>query len=326
MDSVKVDEMIDKIRSNNLYLLQQTNPIQLATIQIDDNKYIHYIIDGQHRFNAILNLANELPNSYQNFVLHICRSEEDAINVFQQLIKGQEANYLLGGNTFLKNFRDSLQFRLREYLKKHYSEYFTSNIKNEYIYTVEGFLRELNEKNYFEKCNYNIPEKIVNFLDKKNSKFLKKVNYIDYIENNSNLFYKKEIDLLNKNINNLKIFSLKRNNFIDYLFSSRESKIYPKHNFREMKEKIPKKIKANLWSLYSNKNSKIKCPLCKTLLLEKNFQAGHIISEKNGGCIDISNLYPICKTCNLKMGSKDWKDYDNDSYMYIREIQENTLE
>ena len=44
---------------------------------------------------------------------------------------------------------------------------------------------------------------------------------------------------------------------------------------------------------------------------EDNRHTGHIISENNGGETDITNLRPICKKCNLSMGSKNWNEYEN---------------
>ena len=42
-----------------------------------------------------------------------------------------------------------------------------------------------------------------------------------------------------------------------------------------------------------------------------NFEAGHIKSFYNGGDINIENLRPICKVCNIKMGSTNWDEYLN---------------
>ena len=41
-----------------------------------------------------------------------------------------------------------------------------------------------------------------------------------------------------------------------------------------------------------------------------NFDTGHIISDKNGGDIKLSNLKPICSSCNKSMGSKNWDDFE----------------
>jgi 5-methylcytosine-specific restriction endonuclease McrA len=34
-----------------------------------------------------------------------------------------------------------------------------------------------------------------------------------------------------------------------------------------------------------------------------DFHCGHIVAEANGGETNLSNLKPICKNCNLSMGT-----------------------
>ena len=34
-----------------------------------------------------------------------------------------------------------------------------------------------------------------------------------------------------------------------------------------------------------------------------SFHCGHVIAEKNGGSIEITNLRPICQICNSSMGT-----------------------
>ena len=49
------------------------------------------------------------------------------------------------------------------------------------------------------------------------------------------------------------------------------------------------------------------------MILYKNqyetWQAGHIVSEKNGGDTNVDNLKPSCQACNLAMGSQNGIDY-----------------
>ena len=53
-----------------------------------------------------------------------------------------------------------------------------------------------------------------------------------------------------------------------------------------------------------------KCICCKTSEIEgKDFVAGHIISEYNGGKVEVDNLLPICQPCNSSMGVTNMEDY-----------------
>ena len=83
-----------------------------------------------------------------------------------------------------------------------------------------------------------------------------------------------------------------------------ESGVVIKKPKSDRKKKIPKKIKTDSWNTYVGENIKKTFCICcnKTEIDAFNFQAGHIISEKNGGNICIENILPICNLCNQSMG------------------------
>lgn len=63
---------------------------------------------------------------------------------------------------------------------------------------------------------------------------------------------------------------------------------------------------------YGTNTVKGLCSVCKVQefhALTSGWCLGHIISTKNGGTSNAGNLKPICTTCNLAMGSKNWYDY-----------------
>jgi len=322
LDSEKIDELVEEINLNNGYLNNCTNPIQLASIEIGDNIWKHYILDGQHRFIAINKVSKILPNIFQSFVLHKCSSEKEAIIVFEKLIKGQEKLYLLSKEIFTQDFRDSKEFKFREYLKKYYPEHFVTSEKNKWVYTIDTFLKELKNRGLFEltKCKNEI--KMKDFLFKRLIKFSAKNDYQTMITNNSKLLYKKEIEILEKC--QFICLGLKRNNFIDYIFTSKIKKIRPNHSWKEAKDVIPKKLKNEVWKIYYQEKTKKKCPItdCKKFISSNSFSTGHLISEQHGGKLNIDNLHPICISCNSKMGIKKWEDFDNSSYLKIIDTQE----
>ena len=86
------------------------------------------------------------------------------------------------------------------------------------------------------------------------------------------------------------------------------------------KKKIPKKVKDDSWDTYIGKEIAVApCLCCRTTNIgAKDFIAGHIISEFNGGLITVDNIVPICSACNLSMGSKNmelWiKEYYPNNY------------
>jgi hypothetical protein len=79
------------------------------------------------------------------------------------------------------------------------------------------------------------------------------------------------------------------------------------------KKTIPSTVKRLVWNNYIGENiGKSKCYCCKlTDITQLSFHCGHIISEKNGGKVDINNLRPICQNCNSSMGTTNMNDFIN---------------
>ena len=77
------------------------------------------------------------------------------------------------------------------------------------------------------------------------------------------------------------------------------------------KKTIPKVMKDLCWSKYVGDTvGKTKCMCCDTNEIKMNdFQCGHIIAEANGGIITVDNLRPICKACNVSMGTENLNDF-----------------
>lgn len=79
---------------------------------------------------------------------------------------------------------------------------------------------------------------------------------------------------------------------------------------RVTKEKIPATLKNILWHKYFDTSITGLCQCCKVEIISKAiFDAGHIISEKNGGKVILDNLKPICKLCNSSMGKTNMDEF-----------------
>ena len=156
------------------------------------------------------------------------------------------------------------------------------------------------------------------FLEKKNKRFIKKINYQQFLKDNKLLFYEHERKYSTGDTNDYSdicVFSLKRSNFIDYLFSNKNNKVTPYHQFRKPKVTIPFRLKTKVWKNEFGKHIYGICPIstCNNQIKKASFSCGHIISEANDGELTEDNLRPICKSCNSSMGGKNWEDYDNES-------------
>ncbi len=89
------------------------------------------------------------------------------------------------------------------------------------------------------------------------------------------------------------------------------------------KQKIPPKMRFKIWETYVGDHIEAICFCCKSKRITPvtncdAFQAGHILSENDGGKIEIGNLLPICASCNRKMGTTHWDDYVKAKKLYIR--------
>jgi hypothetical protein len=85
------------------------------------------------------------------------------------------------------------------------------------------------------------------------------------------------------------------------------------------KKKITPTIKKHIWNTYIGYDIlKHKCFCCKKATIQINeFEAGHVLSEADGGTCEISNFRPICRNCNLSMGSMHMEEYVKKYGLYI---------
>jgi 5-methylcytosine-specific restriction endonuclease McrA len=77
------------------------------------------------------------------------------------------------------------------------------------------------------------------------------------------------------------------------------------------KKPIPKSVKRLVWNKWIGEEFGIgTCLCCKvTNITQMSFHCGHIISEFNGGEINLDNLKPICSSCNLSMGKRNMEEF-----------------
>ena len=92
--------------------------------------------------------------------------------------------------------------------------------------------------------------------------------------------------------------------------------VVEKSNRPFKKKGVSIKVKNDTWNLYiGKKHGEAWCIVCdKTKIDSKNFQAGHIISEKLGGKSNIHNILPICGQCNRSMGIQSMEEFIKEKY------------
>ena len=77
------------------------------------------------------------------------------------------------------------------------------------------------------------------------------------------------------------------------------------------KQNIPKTLKIDVWNHHVGEEiGKTKCLCCKTKdITQLNFHCGHVLAEAQGGRLEITNLRPICASCNLSMGTMHMDEF-----------------
>lgn len=106
-------------------------------------------------------------------------------------------------------------------------------------------------------------------------------------------------------------------------FKQKVDKIETTTDISEKKQSIPKVLRKQTWSLYIGiENGKSKCFCCRIEdITVFDFHCGHVISEKKGGALTTENLRPICKSCNLSMGTKCMFDFINEHKLWGKPLK-----
>lgn len=299
----------------------------MINLKTTDNVYFY-----KELFSKFLTKKPEIPLCQRNYI------EERIIQFYNQLISKKNNNNelpyigiihcaLYKQDNIPKIFIVDGQHRFYAY-KKLYEE---CGIDFNIQYIVKICLMKEDVSKFFKALNdnYNLHEIILDNFDK-----------ADIIKNHINLNYKKHIsnsekpnypninldqitkyiiDKFNNSINiiddfeklNKDIYEIIKDNdkynktkqglYIGYLFIKTESEI--------KKKKIPVTVRHKLWNKYFEETTIGNCTVCETKIDNTNFHAGHIISSKNGGSDNITNLSPICSCCNLSMGIQDLNEF-----------------
>lgn len=286
----------------------------LTIVMLKDLDNIEYwLIDGQHKFNSAIKLYNDdNMNECLDCVFIECDSIEktnmlfDIINTDSEKVK----NYIQS-DFFVKKMITELKNKIKE---KYDGCYRKKLSKSSDIMTVDEFVSELLEHNVFDGWDNGLPssKRFIELFEEHNKKFFKEVSYLENINRTDAglLFSDDEINIIGEYKNCL---FLRNNNFREYFAEQIcNGNIKSIHEYKNIRQPIPKNIKDSVWKK-SYKSKKIgKCPIfnCNNQIEKEHFHCGHIISVCNGGTNDIENLRPICADCNSKMSSDNWNDYE----------------
>ena len=321
----------DHIKNNCKHRTVSTEPQQEENVKVDlctsDSVYFY-----KELFSKFLLRKPEIPLCQRSYV-------DERINHFyeQLLLKKNNGDLpyigiihcaLYKQENVSKTFIVDGQHRFYAY-KKYYE-----NTKHDF--TIQIMLKHCLSKDevtlFFKALNdnYNLHEIILDDFDR--AEIIKthiQTNYGKHISNSEKPNYPNinldqiikyvidrfsssniidEFEKLNKDIHesikdNEKYNKTKQGLYIGYLFVKGESDT--------KKKKIPVTVRHRLWINHFEDTIVGECTVCGTKIDNANFHAGHIVSSRNGGSDNITNLSPVCSCCNLSMGTQDLNDFRN---------------
>ena len=81
------------------------------------------------------------------------------------------------------------------------------------------------------------------------------------------------------------------------------------------KRQIPKMIRGEVWKRYIGNSVTGPCYCCKRELdVFDSWAAGHVVARFHGGSNTVSNLRPICISCNTSMGTENLYEFKETFY------------
>lgn len=274
---------------------------------IDTNEY--YLIDGQHRFESMKHIYNQMGHNMEVVVEYIQVANMNALR----------DNYkIINQNTILPEFPDHIDKNIPEsvatYFRKRYPTMWskTTNAKRpniSWVYFQEAlgvlcdYLKITNADDLIEIVNdhnhtlktwdlFNFPDYLLmeNMLKKCDSTGF----YLGLFKYNSDEF---------------------RYQWVSDIIYAKTGIDYQKQKRVRNSKKVPQSVKIDAWSKYVGKFYSAYCICCNNNEIKStNFHAGHMVSYANGGLAIVNNILPICSVCNLSMGARNMDEYISNHY------------
>jgi hypothetical protein len=309
IDKQKVKDIVkmqlDFNKKNNFFNFTASGPINIH--KWNDQ---YFLIDGQHRMEALEKLYNDHSHQIKFYIILVTVNSQEEL----------EFNYdMINKNTELPDFScfQSVDKTVPEYVASIYQEKYPDMwSKNSRSRRPHLFF------NYFQESLAFICEKVKITSSKKLEKIINEYNeklseWNKSVFNSSDSMYEKAH---NSGLY-LGLFSHENEEYgyewaKNIIEEQTGEKIIKTSKILKTKKSIPKKIKNDSWNTYiGNDKSSALCLCCRNTKISMNdFTAGHIISEKNGGIMTVENIVPICNQCNLSMSSKNMDKYIQDHH------------
>ena len=294
---IRDDDKVNDIVAYQLGKLRQTGSCNfIGSINIHycaENQDL-YLVDGQHRFEAIKQIS-------QTISIPVC-VEIVKVDTLAEL----KENYnMINKNTPLPEFPDTIDKTIPERVANHYKQRYpdiwskSMRARRPHIYF-----------NYFQEALGVLVDRmeiktaleLQKILDEHNAK-LSKATYLDVSEKQMKKCV--EIGLYFGLYNH--VSDEYRYDWVREILNIDKAAVHgPK-----TKRTVPKKVRDDSWNKYvGTVKGEAPCLCCRTTTISKSeFHAGHVISEAKGGLATVENIRPICGPCNLSMGTRDMREF-----------------
>ena len=302
------------------WILQQ-GILTICVIELNNKDYKLYLIDGQHRLFAIENLIRKNVIADDEIMIQMkkCSSIKEMKRYFKTLNINSniEIQYQNLEQEFYNSLINNFKLKIKSLFPNAFSRSKKNTKTNQFLH-IDQFI-ELFSLNKMKKTEFVINKKgednklnlelLLERLVQINMEVKDKYDQIRLKDDITNYLYKVAQKKLEKSGLYL---ALKNVDWFDYLIGKKkELKIKPQ---KRKKENIPKKIRIKVWEKRFGDMGKGNCFCCQSELDKTDFHTGHIVSEFEGGKIEVNNLEPICGSCNSSMGIINMNEFIDKYY------------
>jgi hypothetical protein len=295
----KIDTIFKESHDNEFWFKTHGNII-LGAIEKEDNKINYYILDGQHRIEALKRCKNIFQINVQ---LIFFDSMIDMRNYFKSI--NQNSNFEIEYQTSDDDYINDIKVYIKKELQRDYLGVFCKTTESKgNRYHINEFVNQLDSdvvKMFYEgeEQEFDKGEFLYKTICDINKEALDKFNKLPDKKMYHNAGDKSVLE-------NKFILALKNIEWIDNLLDQDEEILF--EPLRVKKPKITKKISNAVWNKYIGRDkANGQCYSCKQKISIQHFECGHLISHKNGGATDIENLRPFCPECNRQLGSSNFQ-------------------
>ena len=297
-------------KENSLLVVGQ---ISLCKIDDDekDNTTKIFLLDGQHRTLALKKLIEEFPETGKLktvVCLYVCRSESVMTDIYTKINSNKPVQLYRTKSSFVI-MRD-IQIYIRDNYKKFISkpdvksprppnfklDQLEEQIKRRKI--VEEISDSKEFIDAFDELNTFYEAQPINKFEEFG--FSKWQNIGEIVEKGGKRFYLglyrsfEWLDRVKKRMKGMPYDQM------DHTFNE---------SIERKREKIPKEIRGIIWRKRNGEKMNGECYCCENELEYENFECGHVVARCLGGNSSVDNLEPVCKKCNIDMGTMNLEEY-----------------